>query len=116
MALQDSATSQRVASATACDTVYSRRARFFSSDNNFEFAWPAVPARQFLVERDRVFNPDCATGLIPLDCSDALETRYPATTPSLLLCYAKLRAGESLATTFNASGEIHYVMQGQGAR
>jgi gentisate 1,2-dioxygenase len=92
----------------------SSRARYHSADNNFTFAWPPVPARQFLAERNAAFDPACPTGLIALDCADALGTPYPATTPTLLMRYARLRAGESLATRFAASGEIAYVIKGGG--
>lgn len=105
---------QQEADGRAPGSVYDRRARYFSSDNNFEFAWPAVPARQFLTERDRAFDPEGATGLIALDCSDALETAYPATTPTLLLRYVRVRAGETLTTKYPASGEIYYVLNGKG--
>ncbi|MDP6708338.1 MAG: cupin domain-containing protein [Alphaproteobacteria bacterium] len=96
------------------DNIYSLRARYHSADNNFEFAWPPVPARQFLAERDAAFDPSAPTGLIALDAADALGTAYPATTPTLLLRYARLRAGEALSTRLRAGGEIAYVMAGQG--
>ncbi len=90
------------------------RARYHSADNNFTFAWPPVPARQFLAERDSAFDPGCLTGLIALDCSDVLDTPYPATTPTMLMRYARLQAGETLTTRFAASGEIVYVIEGAG--
>jgi len=99
---------------TAEDSIYARRARYHSAANNFTFAWPPVPARQFLPERDRAFAPETPTGLIALDASDDLGAPYPATTPVLLLRYLKLKAGGTLATELRASGEIHYVMQGAG--
>jgi len=95
-------------------TAFTRRARYYSSDNNFDFAWPPVPVRQFLAERDRAFDPAAPTGVIPLDASDALGTVYRATTPTLLLCYLKIRAGDTLRTAFAASGEVFYVMRGSG--
>lgn len=95
-------------------SVYASRARYHSSDNNFTFSWPPVPARQFLAERDRAFDPRTPTGLIPLDASDDLATPYPATTPLMLLQYLKLRAGEAFETRFRASGEVYYVMRGAG--
>lgn len=95
-------------------TIYAHRARYHSAANNFTFAWPPVPARQFLPERDRAFAEETPSGLIALDASDDLGTAYPATTPVLLLRYLKLKAGESLAADFRASGEIYYVMRGAG--
>ncbi|MDP6951643.1 MAG: cupin domain-containing protein [Alphaproteobacteria bacterium] len=90
------------------------RARYHSADNNFTFAWPPVPARQFLAERETAFDPACPTELIALDSADALGTPYPATTPTMLMHYARLNAGEALNTRFAASGEIAYVIEGTG--
>ena len=59
-------------------------ARFSSADNNFDFSWPPVPARQFIAERNWAVRPDAPTGLVALDASDELATAYPATTPTLL--------------------------------
>jgi gentisate 1,2-dioxygenase len=110
MTVQAQAEAQPVESATP----YARRARYHTSANPFTFAWPAVPARQFLAERDRAFDPQAPTGLIPLDASGDLGTAYPATTPTLLVRYLKMRSGEPFRTAFAASGEIYYVVAGQG--
>ena len=96
------------------DTPYARRARYFSDDNGFTFRWSPVPVTQFLAERDQAFNPNTPTAMIPLDISDALGTPFPATTPALLLRYIKIRAGEELRASLNASGEIYYVISGNG--
>ena len=90
------------------------RARYMTPENGFAFSWPAVPARQFLAERDAAFSDATPTGAILLDCSAQLATPYPATTPTLLLRYLKLRAGERLRTAFQGSGEVYYVMTGSG--
>jgi gentisate 1,2-dioxygenase len=95
-------------------TPYMQRAIYHSAENGFSFKWPAVPARQFLRERDLAFDPATPTGEIPLDASDALETGYLVTTPTLLCRYLKIRAGEELRTRYVASGEIFYVMHGTG--
>ncbi len=93
---------------------YARRARYRSGENGFDFAWPDVPVRQFLAERDRAFDSATPTGLIPLDSSDVLACGYPATTPTLLCRYFRIRPGEILRTNFVAAGEIFYVMSGAG--
>ena len=93
---------------------YTAEALYYDPANAFEFRWPPVPRRQFLSERDRAFDADAATGSVPLDASDALETSYPATTPSLLAQYLRIRGAESVATKHRASGEIYFVMQGTG--
>jgi gentisate 1,2-dioxygenase len=98
----------------AAQTPHMRRAIYHSAENGFSFRWPAVPARQFLRERDRAFDPATATGEVVLDTSDALDTRVPATTPTLLCRYLKLRAGEEWRTRYVASGEIFYAMSGSG--
>jgi gentisate 1,2-dioxygenase len=95
-------------------TSFARRARYLTNENGFAFSWPAVPIRQFLAERDRAFDAGSATGLIELDISADLSTKYPATTPTLLCRYVKIRAAEQLRTAFAASGEIYYVMSGSG--
>ena len=91
-----------------------QRAIYTALENPFEFAWPAVPRRQFLEERDEAFATETPTGLIPLDTSDALEVPHLATTPTILARYVRLRSGDSLRSRFKASGEVYYVMHGQG--
>jgi len=100
--------------ATQSGTVYSQRARYQTSENPFTFEWPRVPIRQFLAERDQAFDPRTPTGEIALDASDDLGLRYRATTPTLLVRYLKIRAGEALHTRFAAGGEIYYVLAGAG--
>lgn len=107
--------SSEVATAEALETAPMRRARYHTSENPFTFSWPPVTARQFLTERDRAFDVHGATGSIELDASDLLGTRYPATTPTLLARYLRIRPGEQLRTSFVAGGEVYYVMRGSGA-
>ena len=95
-------------------TIYSDRARYHSRENNFEFSWPPVPPHQFVKERDCAFSLDTPTGLIPLDLGDVLGLDYPATTPTLLTRYAKIRTGEELSVSFKTAGTVYYVIQGQG--
>lgn len=90
------------------------RARYDDPENFFAFAWPAVPRRQFLAERDRACAPDTPTGEVLLDAADTLQTHYPATTPLLLARYLRVRAGERLETVRRASAEILYVLRGAG--
>jgi gentisate 1,2-dioxygenase len=100
--------------AAVADTPYARRARYFDSSNAFALKYPPVPCHQFLAERDLAFDPATATGLIALDLSDRLGTRFPATTPLMLTRYARIRAGERLTSRFKASGELYYVFEGEG--
>src|SRR5215813_376732 len=96
------------------NTAASRRARYHCPENGFTLTWPAVPAHQFLAERNRALDPNTRTSMIALDMSNMLGTSYPATTPALLTRYIKIRAGESIRSTWIASGEIYYVMSGSG--
>ena len=96
------------------ETPCTRRAIYHTAENGFAFAWPAVRVHQFLAERDLAFDGKTPMGDILLDISGDLGTPYPATTPTLLLRYLKIRAGERLRTAFAASGEVYYVMRGKG--
>ena len=97
----------------SADSPHRGRARYFDSSNAFALKYPPVPCHQFLAERDRALDPASPTGLIPLDLSAPLELEFPATTPLIMTYYARMRAGERLATRFKASGELYYVIAGQ---
>jgi gentisate 1,2-dioxygenase len=99
---------------TRAETSYAERARYFDSGNAFALKYPPVPCHQFVAERDRAFDTSTATSLIPLDLSGELGLAFPATTPLMLTCYAKIRAGETLSTQLKASGELYYVIRGAG--
>lgn len=96
------------------DSEYARRGRYFDSGKAFAIKHPPVPRHVFLAERDRAFAPDTPTGLIALNLSPALELDFPATTPLILARYARIRAGETLETSFRASGEVFYAIRGRG--
>lgn len=95
-------------------TPHTANARYLSSIDGFNIKRPPVPAHVFRGERDRALDPGGPTGLIPLDLSPLLDLDYPATTPIILSRYARLRAGDSLATEFVASTEVYYVIAGTG--
>ena len=96
------------------EALFASRARYLTNENGFTFSWPAVPVHQFLAERDRAFDDGTPTGFIALDISAVLSTKYPATIPTLLCRYVRIRATEQLRSSFAASGEIYYVMSGAG--
>lgn len=96
------------------DTEFTRRARYHSSADGFNIARPAVTPRTFVAERDAAFDGSAATGLVALDAGAELGLPSPATTPLILARYARIRAGEKLSTRFAASGEIYYVITGEG--
>lgn len=76
---------------------------------------PDLPAHFFARERTQALAPGAPTGLVVLDLSDALGLAVPASTPCMLGRYIVLRAGESFAHAFAATGEVHYVIRGQGS-
>src|SRR5260370_8350858 len=92
--------------ATTVETRYTGRARYYSSLDGFNVKSPRVSAHVFLPERDRALDPTAPTGLIPLDQSGPLALDFPATTPLILARYARIRAGERLATRFAATAHI----------
>src|SRR2546430_16210572 len=100
--------------ATTVETRYTRRARYYSSLDGFNVKSPRVPAHVFLPERDCALDPTAPTGLIPLDQSAPLALDFPATTPLILARFARIRAGQRLATRFAASGQISYAIAGGG--
>jgi gentisate 1,2-dioxygenase len=75
---------------------------------------PPVPDHLFVAEPVRALDPATPTGLIPCDISAQLGCPFPATSPLVLARYARIRAGETLATDFAASGVIAYVITGAG--
>ena len=104
----------KVFKSSAVDSDHTSQALYYDPANAFDFRWPPVPRRQFLAEHEQAFASATPSGLVALDASDALETSYPATTPSLLAQYLRLRAGERFAMHQRASGEVYFAMQGAG--
>jgi gentisate 1,2-dioxygenase len=87
---------------------------YYTPPNSFTFSLPRVPAHRFVAERESALTFHAPTGLIPLDLSAQLQTGFPATTPMMLMRYARLEPGAALATDLLASGEIWYVIRGRG--
>jgi len=99
---------------TRVETDYTKRALYYDSLEGFNIKRAAVPAHVFRAERDAALADDAPTGLVALDLASVLGTPFPATTPMILARYARIRAGARLDTRFVASGEIYYVMRGEG--
>ena len=91
------------------------RARYFNTGNAFNLQLPRVPDESFTAEPARALHPDTPTGLIACDRSRELQCAFPATTPLVLARYARIRTGETLETTFAASGVVVYVIAGSGS-
>lgn len=100
--------------AAAPQTAAQARGRFFNSGNAFNIKNPPVPDLAFTAEPLRALDPATPTGLIACDASDLLECSFPATSPLVLARYGRIRAGETLLTSFESSGTIVYVIQGAG--
>lgn len=73
-------------------------------------ATPRVPVKEFTAD----LYASGATRVIPLDLSADLRTPWAATGPSLLANFARIKAGESLPTSPNATSEFYYVIKGSG--
>jgi quercetin dioxygenase-like cupin family protein len=95
-------------------TAAEARGRFFNTGNAFNVQLPPVPDRIFSDEPARALDAATPTGLIACDISADLACPFPATTPLVLAHYARIRAHETLATDFVASGVIAYVIMGEG--
>ena len=74
-------------------------------------ATPAIPIKEFSAE----LYATGASRIIPLDLSADLRTPFPATGPSLLASFVRIRAGEKVASAPNASSEFFYVIRGTGS-
>ena len=73
-------------------------------------ATPSIPIRGFSAE----LYASGESRFIPLDLSRELRTPYPATGPSLLANFVRIRAGEELTSAPIASSEFFYVIAGSG--
>jgi gentisate 1,2-dioxygenase len=72
---------------------------------------PQVPIRRFGPE----IYMDEPTGVVPLDLAKelAIETGA-ATSPALLANFVRIRAGEQIDTSPNATSQLYYVLHGRG--
>jgi len=102
------------AAPTAGMSIEAARARYVPVERGFDIKRPEIEPRAFVGEMDQAFAAGTPTGFVALDLSAALGTACPATTPFMLTRYARVRAGESLACTLAASGEIWAVLRGAG--
>ena len=91
------------------------RAIWNTPENAFDWSWPKVPRHQFLIEKDKAYDYDGKSILIPLDISSVLKTSYLATTPSILARYVRVNCKKQISHILNASGEIYYVLDGEGS-
>jgi gentisate 1,2-dioxygenase len=71
---------------------------------------PRIPVKKFLAN----LYASGKSRVIPLDLSADLHVPYPATSPSLLASFVRIKKGDSVKTSPNASSEVLYVIQGSG--
>src|ERR1700753_2960808 len=71
---------------------------------------PQVPVVQFVPET----SLDQPTGVVPLDLSKELGVDGEATSPALLANFLRIRAGEQIDTSPNATSQLYYVLYGRG--
>ncbi len=90
------------------------RAIWNTPENAFDWSWPKVPRHQFLLEKEKAYDFNGDSLLIPLDISNVLKTSYMATTPSILARYIKINSKKNLSHILSTSGEIYYVLEGKG--
>mgnify|MGYP001336145642 FL=1 len=90
------------------------RAIWNTPENAFDWSWPKVPRHQFLSEKEKAYDFNGDSLLIPLDISNVLKTSYMATTPSILARYIKINSEKKLSHILRTSGEIYYVLEGKG--
>lgn len=100
--------------ASSPKSIAESRARYFNTGNAFNQVKSPVPARIFTDQPARALAPESPTGLFLCDTSSELGCAFIATTPLLLVRYARVLAGESLSAEFVATGVIIYVITGHG--
>lgn len=89
-------------------------ARFVPVEVGFNIKRPNLQPGVFASEYMVATADTTPSGFILLDSSDVLLCGYPATTPTLLARYLRLRPGESVIESSRSSGDIFHVLQGQG--
>jgi gentisate 1,2-dioxygenase len=70
-----------------------------------------VPTKEF---EPALYNSG-ETRIVTLDLSKELRTPYPATSPSLLAHFIRIKAGDSIKTQPNATSELYYIISGAGS-
>jgi|GEM_PF-6437154 hypothetical protein len=104
-----------ISNVSETETVFQKRARYYSPANIFTVKRPPVPKHVFTDEIEQAMANDAPTGWIALDAGARMGFDYPATTPMLLGRYATVRAGDSLTGQFQSSDELYYVIAGAGS-
>lgn len=101
--------------ASAPTTPAQSRGLYYNTGNAFNVSFSDVPDNSFVDQPRLALDHNSPTALFTCDSAKGLNTDFPATTPLVLAHYARVRAGETLVTNFEASGVIVYVMVGSGS-
>lgn len=102
--------SEKMISAAALSAEAEYREYSTAADPIASGATPITPIKEF----SPALYTTGATRVVPLDLSADLKTAYPLTGPSLLANFVRIKAGESLATSAEATSEFFYVSKGTG--
>src|SRR3984957_21236220 len=73
-------------------------------------ATPRIPVKTFSPE----LYASGETRVVLLDLSKELKTDYPVTGPSVLASFVRIKAGESITTSADATSEFFFVIKGFG--
>lgn len=95
-------------------TAAEKRARFYNPSNAYNAKLPEVPNHTFSEEAALATAKDTSTGFIACDLATQLRTKYPATTPNLLVRYLRIKKGEMAEFMFNATAIMIYAIYGNG--
>mgnify|MGYP002723423469 CR=1 FL=1 len=101
-------------SSTAVPDPAAHRAIFYAPEVAFDRPVPKVPPVMFEAQRNAAFAADAPTGHIACDIAERLGSPWPATTPTMLARYIVVRAGETLEQKLLSTGEVYYVIRGNG--
>jgi gentisate 1,2-dioxygenase len=85
-------------------------ARFYEYSKAADPAVPPVPYAVFAAGR----HLEGPSRVIPWDLSEELRCDHPATAPSLLAGFVRIRAGERVRTAARASSQLFYAIRGRG--
>lgn len=94
-------------------TIQAQRAHYSSPDTP-STASAGSRAHVFANEATQAFAADAVTGMIELDGSSRLGTKYPATTQNLLARYLVIREDEELELDVRASSVLFIALKGKG--
>lgn len=105
--------------ATASDTQdradrYAARAQYYCPANIFIVKRPEVPCHRFDAEAARALAADGTSEWIACDVGARMGFAWPATTPLILVRYARVAPNATLTGSFASSGEQYYVIRGTG--